>query len=475
MVQEPRAGEIDSNIPYQQMRHIEKAHFHFSTFLQLLSAFGSSFHQPLMLDCVRLCKVVGCIHVSTLGGQKCASGKEGRVSGNDLQAFALFLASFAISLFSAIALFTVSRTSPAFEGTKWLAAAYLAGAVAAALRMLPGALPEPWLLYASNTLVLVVYLLLHCALLRVLEPGGDRPWIAVAALMAQAAIGPFVLLGPRAYQLRTALIAFLLMATLIHICYVVLKQGLPRHGRPSSIGMRAATGSMVAVLTLNMAFSLFHGLIVVMRSVPFAPIEVEQLMVASMVVTIVCATGILLSFLWMTAERLQRELEIQARLDGLTGLLNRRALEQEFAREAERSDRNKEALSLVLLDLDHFKFVNDLYGHHAGDLLLCDVARVLQQTLRRMDLIARIGGEEFVALLPQTGKVEADRIAERLRQQIQVSQVALGRSQLSVTASIGVAIWHGDGDDWQALLQRADAGMYLAKSAGRNRVESVAS
>ena len=393
---------------------------------------------------------------------------------NDLQAFALCLVSLAIFLFAACALFTVSCTSPTFKGTRWLAAAYLSGAMASGLRVIPGAVPEPWLLYLGNTLVLAFYLFLHCALLRVLEPGGSRPWIAMFALVAQALIGPFLMHGPRAYQWSTALICFLLMATLFHICYVVLIQGLPRHDRPSSLGMRAALGSMVAVFVLMLASTLFYGLGVAIPSVPLHPAALEQMKVANVGVAIVCATGILLSFLWMTAERLQRDLEIQARLDALTGLLNRHALEQEFAREAERSDRSKEALSLVLLDLDHFKFVNDLYGHQAGDLLLCQVARILQQTLRRMDLIARIGGEEFVALLPQTEKLQADTIAERLRQEIQLSQVAIGRSQLSVTASIGVAVWHGETDNWEALLERADAGMYLAKSAGRNRVQSIA-
>jgi diguanylate cyclase (GGDEF)-like protein len=238
--------------------------------------------------------------------------------------------------------------------------------------------------------------------------------------------------------------------------------------------MKAATGSMVVVLALNMIFSMVRGLAVSARSVPLEAAALERLVVANMVISIVCATGILLSFLWMTAERLQRDLEIQARLDGLTGLLNRRALEQEFVREAERSDRSEEPLSLLLLDLDHFKFVNDLYGHHAGDLMLCEVARIMQQTLRRVDLLARIGGEEFVALLPQTGKLEVERIAERLRHEIQVSQVDFGRSQLSVTASIGVASRQGNQDGWESLLQRADAAMYRAKNAGRNRVESVA-
>ena len=135
------------------------------------------------------------------------------MAGHDPQAYALFLASFALSLFSAIALFSVSRTSPAFKGTKWLAAAYLAGAMASGLRMFPGAIPDSWFLYASNTLVLSVYLLLHCALLRVLEPGGDAPRIAVAALVVQAVAGPFLVHGVHAYQWRVALIAFLLVAT----------------------------------------------------------------------------------------------------------------------------------------------------------------------------------------------------------------------------------------------------------------------
>jgi diguanylate cyclase (GGDEF)-like protein len=396
------------------------------------------------------------------------------VAGNDPQAFALFLASFALSLFAAVALFIVSRTSPAFQGTKWLAGAYFAGAMAAAMRMLAGGTPDSWFLYAGNTLVLSVYVLLHCALLRVLEPGGDRPGIGLFALAVQVAAGPFLLHGPRSYQWRVGLLAILLTVTLLHICYVVLRQGLPQHGRPPSTGMKAATGSMVVVLALNMIFSMVRGLAVSARSVPLEAAALERLVVANMVISIVCATGILLSFLWMTAERLQRDLEIQARLDGLTGLLNRRALEQEFVREAERSDRSEEPLSLLLLDLDHFKFVNDLYGHHAGDLMLCEVARIMQQTLRRVDLLARIGGEEFVALLPQTGKLEVERIAERLRHEIQVSQVDFGRSQLSVTASIGVASRQGNQDGWESLLQRADAAMYRAKNAGRNRVESVA-
>ena len=146
-------------------------------------------------------------------------------AGHDPQAFALFLASFALSLFSAVALLSVSRTSPAFKGTVWLAGAYFAGAAASGLRMFPAAVPDSWFLFASNTLVLSVYLLLHCALLRVLEPGGNAPTVAIAALAAYAVIGPFLVHGPRAYRWRIALIAFLLFVTLLHICYVVLKQG----------------------------------------------------------------------------------------------------------------------------------------------------------------------------------------------------------------------------------------------------------
>ena len=367
-------------------------------------------------------------------------------------------------------LWIAARSSPYFRGVRWLAGAYLAGAAASALRHLHLQPDGGWLIYASNTFALLMYVLLHFSLLQVLERGGTRPWVGGIALLIQTGVGPF-LRPANDDRTRDLLAGVLLTATLIQICYVVLRQGLPKQGRPASTGMKACTSSMVVILMLNAACSLGCGLLVGRISVPGSEGALLWLHPANMVSSIVCAVGILLCFLWMTAECLQRDLEIQARQDGLTGLLNRGALEAEFEREVQRAERNREPVALLLLDLDHFKFINDLYGHHSGDLVLCEVALALQATLRRVDLVARTGGEEFVAVLPRTTLLEAEAVAERVRREIQSRAVACGVSRISVTASFGLAVWDGPGDEWESLLRRADAGMYRAKGSGRNRVE----
>jgi len=160
-----------------------------------------------------------------------------------------------------------------------------------------------------------------------------------------------------------------------------------------------------------------------------------------------------------------------ATVDGLTGLLNRRAFLDAIERERARSDRNRWPLSLLLLDVDHFKRVNDTHGHAAGDAVLQGVARVLNSIARRSDFVARWGGEEFVIALPQTGEAGARVAAERARRGIaDASFPTPGAGILRVTASIGISSaecpWRTE-----TLLAVADEAMYTAKSRGRNRVE----
>ncbi len=149
----------------------------------------------------------------------------------------------------------------------------------------------------------------------------------------------------------------------------------------------------------------------------------------------------------------------QALTDPLTDLPNRRALEMALEREVARVERGEEPFSLVLLDLDDFKKVNDTQGHHAGDRLLKEVAQYLIAHVRQGDLVGRWGGEEFALLLPRTGEEEAMRVAERLR---------AGLSRLGVTGSFGLSVYQGDLQD---LFQRADKALYRAKEQGKNRVE----
>lgn len=177
-------------------------------------------------------------------------------------------------------------------------------------------------------------------------------------------------------------------------------------------------------------------------------------------------------FVWVVqdiSERkaLQAALEREATFDQLTGALNRRRIEQGLAREMERSKRHGDALSVALMDVDHFKEVNDRYGHDVGDQVLQQLIARCRDNLRTVDLIGRWGGEEFLIVLPSTGRKSAGQSAERLRAQI--AETAPGDPH-GVTVSLGVACYR-PGESLSALVKRADDALYRAKERGRNRVE----
>ena len=170
-------------------------------------------------------------------------------------------------------------------------------------------------------------------------------------------------------------------------------------------------------------------------------------------------------------ERALAALQRQALEDPLTGLRNRRALMTELEREVQVAQRYGSPLSLVMLDLDHFKRINDGFGHAAGDAVLCGVAALLRQGLRQVDLAARLGGEEFVVLLPGTAHAGALRVAEGLRQRIAAATHLADGQALQATASLGVASFGPACAGAEALLGVADAALYRAKAAGRNQVQ----
>jgi diguanylate cyclase (GGDEF)-like protein len=169
------------------------------------------------------------------------------------------------------------------------------------------------------------------------------------------------------------------------------------------------------------------------------------------------------------AELLDR-LRAQATIDPLTGCHNRRGFDEILELEFSRARRYKRPLSLVLLDIDHFKRVNDEYGHEVGDNALQRIGRAVRHTFRSTDSACRFGGEEFALIFPETAKDEADRLAERLRVLIETlppnSEVPR-----SLTASFGVAAYPDDGRDIATLVRSADRALYQAKANGRNRVE----
>ena len=157
--------------------------------------------------------------------------------------------------------------------------------------------------------------------------------------------------------------------------------------------------------------------------------------------------------------------------DPLTGLANRRLLIEQFQREAIRQRRSGKPLSLLLLDLDHFKSINDRYGHLAGDTCLIRISAVIQSRLRGADIVARFGGEEFIVLLPDTDEQGALIAAENLCRAVAAAKIVLPEAVVQLTVSIGIATAkRGETWDFDPLMGSADKAMYMAKKLGRNRV-----
>lgn len=171
------------------------------------------------------------------------------------------------------------------------------------------------------------------------------------------------------------------------------------------------------------------------------------------------------------SKALQQEIERQARVDYLTGLYNRRYFMEEGEVELARALRYKKPLSLMMLDIDYFKRINDTYGHKTGDLVLQRISLLCQETLREVDIIGRMGGEEFAILLPETKLDKAIEVAERLRVVIEKAEILLENGlPLKVTVSIGVANLKSRTVNMDILLHAADVALYEAKNNGRNQV-----
>ncbi|OWY37809.1 hypothetical protein CEK28_15455 [Xenophilus sp. AP218F] len=178
--------------------------------------------------------------------------------------------------------------------------------------------------------------------------------------------------------------------------------------------------------------------------------------------------------LFISYERLLQQLKIRAHHDSLTQLLNHRAFKEKAEPAFARALQSGEPLALLLIDLDHFKSINDRYGHQVGDAVLEQLAACLRKEARQSDLLGRHGGEEFVVLLPQTGAIEAYNAADRLRRAIANLHPEAGGRRLAISASIGVACLNPqEHSNLASLFLAADMLLYQAKHKGRDRVEMV--
>lgn len=198
----------------------------------------------------------------------------------------------------------------------------------------------------------------------------------------------------------------------------------------------------------------------------------EQTIFSSTIVIIMLEVFLIMSFFSSTVDKNQRELTEMANVDVLTGLNNRRTLLSYGNELIQYAKRYKKSLSAIILDIDHFKKINDAQGHQMGDAALVQVAGIIKNKVRSSDILARYGGEEFVVLLPETNLRGAHQLAESLRQEIENTLINLEEhNSIKCTISAGVSEFNIVGDNLQKLINRADGALYDAKGMGRNKVQ----
>ena len=357
------------------------------------------------------------------------------------------------------------RLQPSEKAMLFWGLSHLCCGLGAALFVMRGGVPDWLSVGVGNTLTFYGYLMSVAGVLRFARRPVPWLWIAVPPLLLGllfTAVPLFVgSAGPR---------VVLMALMLVLVC--VLNLGISWRAQQAE-WLRLRQIAMVAFAAC-MVFSVVRAGITVWYVPPanfMAPGNTQPLL---MLIGLGLVLFFNLSLMLMPGERLQNQLRRAAQDDALTHLLNRGGFNALARRQLLRSRHASQPSSVLLMDLDHFKRVNDSHGHEAGDRLLCAFAETVRAQSRASDLIARYGGEEFCVLLPEAAQQQALLIAERIRQQFSQVTVPAGRAQLGTTVSIGVAEIAA-GETVEAALQRADQALYAAKHAGRNRVVLAAS
>jgi diguanylate cyclase (GGDEF)-like protein len=243
---------------------------------------------------------------------------------------------------------------------------------------------------------------------------------------------------------------------------------LLRYGRDS---FRSAARIASAALLAQIGLGLYRSRIILM----YWPERVTdglsdpRLLVAKFASMLIGFSMVLL-YVWFFVIESQQDLRKSALTDALTGIFNRRAIVRESEREIALARRASRPISVIAIDVDLFKSINDRHGHNGGDVALCAVADLLRNGLRQTDLIARLGGEEFACVLPETNISGALHIAEKLRDRLASTPVALPTGNVQITFTAGVAQMIGSDLNFNSIMERADMALYRGKAAGRNCV-----
>ncbi|PZO42403.1 MAG: hypothetical protein DCF19_07385 [Pseudanabaena frigida] len=235
------------------------------------------------------------------------------------------------------------------------------------------------------------------------------------------------------------------------------------HSHKSFISSARFMASVMSMLIL----SLIARIVVLIRNPPdnlYAHTEINSF---SLLIVFIFTFLMNAGFVMMVCQRLYHDLHRTANTDVLTHLLNRRAMMRQLESAIDRFYRSDRQFAIILIDVDFFKRVNDVYGHDAGDMVLIHLAQILQTKMRQIDSASRWGGEEFLILLPDTTLIQSQEIAERIRTHVETNPT---QSNIQITISLGIAAIRQHGNSLESLITAADRALYEAKRSGRNRV-----
>ncbi|MFA5912463.1 MAG: GGDEF domain-containing protein [Burkholderiales bacterium] len=335
--------------------------------------------------------------------------------------------------------------------------ALAAGAGGIALR---GIVPDFVSIVLANGSILVAFLFVLGSVRQGRGPGSSPfGWSVIGASVLLLAF--FTYVQP---DTRIRIVVSSLAITLLVIPPVsALLQAVTGASRRAKIFTAACLAAVGLVMLVRAALTAAWGASMDLHAPDF-------LQFASNLLFAVFAVLATLGVVWIEIEQLRADLARLAMIDPLTAILNRRAFMLEYERELSRCTREKVGLALAIFDIDHFKDVNDNYGHLVGDQVLRRIADTLRASLRGHDVLGRYGGEEFALLMPGADTAAAMTGTERVRLAVGERPIRVGEVSIPVTISAGVAAFGVNGSDWESLLRSADAALYEAKRGGRNRV-----
>lgn len=365
-------------------------------------------------------------------------------------------------------LLAVRISNPLLRGMGWVGAAFASGSGACSALLLASYLPVKFDAAACSLLSLSTLVLLQIAVLEMIDSKVRIPKLGVTLMCVLVLVMGLSLMWWHSTDLIASTLRLLEVIQACQTATLLYGQASRETRLPARYV--AVTLYLFATLVALRSMSIVVGM--------FGQSSFGR---AAILATILAHVGMVLAvgfgLFWMATTILTSGLEQMASTDPLTRIYNRRVFLMWCERELERSRRNESPFSILMVDLDRFKHINDRYGHQTGDEALCAAVEKMQDSVRGIDVLGRWGGEEFAVLLPHASAEAALLVAERVRASI--ARILLPAREtrkeeafeaVRVTASIGVATYTGAVDNVQSMVERADACLYQAKAQGRNRV-----